>query len=164
MSYQCLTCGKIHDDLPDIAAAKPDHFFDVPENERTRRVKLTSDTCIIDNRDHFIRGVIEIPIHDHPNAFGFGVWVSQKMENFFKYLENFDSAEIGPYFGWLCTRIKYYPQDTLGLKTRAHFRSGNLRPRIELEPTDHPLAVDQRDGMSLTKAWEIAHFYMPNAS
>jgi hypothetical protein len=41
----------------------------------------------------------------------------------------------------------------------AHFRSGGLRPQIELEPTDHPFAIDQRNGITLEKAWEIAHFY-----
>jgi hypothetical protein len=158
-----MTCGKLHHDLPDIGAAKPDHWFEVPEKERSRRTKLTADTCIIDDRDHFIRGVIEIPVHDQTEPFGFGVWVSQKKENFFTYLKNFNCAEFGPFFGWLCTRIKFYTQDTLGLKTRAVFRSGNLRPLIELEPTEHPLAVDQRTGISLDRAWEIVHFYEPNA-
>jgi hypothetical protein len=41
----------------------------------------------------------------------------------------------------------------------AHFRGDGLRPRIELEPADHPLAVDQRDGITLAKAWEVVHFY-----
>ena len=31
---------------------------------------------------------------------------------------------------------------------------------IELEPTAHPLAVDQREGITLEKAWAIVHFYM----
>jgi hypothetical protein len=163
MSYRCRTCGKLHDELPDIAADKPDHWFDVPEKERAKRIQFTSDMCIIDNRDHFIRGVIQLPVHDFLEAFGFGVWISQKKENFLKYQKNFDSAAIGPFFGWLCTRIKYYSQDTLGLKTRAIFRGGKLRPMIELEPTDHPLAIDQRDGISLAKAWEIVHFYEPKA-
>src|SRR2546421_9088921 len=113
MSYRCSTCGRIHDDLPHIGMDKPDHWWDVPEGERAERVEITSDTCIIDNEDFFIRGVIEIPVRDYPPGFGFGVWVSQKRENFFKYLENFDSAEIGPFFGWLCTRIAFYKEDTL---------------------------------------------------
>ncbi len=161
MSYRCKTCGQIHTDLPDIAADKPDQWFGIPEKERKRRVELTGDTCIIDNQDFFIRGVLQIPIHDHDQKFGFGVWVSQKRENFYKYLENFDSDEIGPFFGWLCTRIKYYPVDTSSLKTMAHFRKGNLRPLIEVEPTDHPLAVDQLEGITLGKAWEIVHYYGP---
>ena len=159
MPYRCATCGELHDELPDIGADKPDPWFGIPENERHRRVKLTPDTCIIDGRDYFIRGVLELPIHDHPHPFGFGVWVSQKRENFETYVRNNDTDQIGPFFGWFCTRIAYYPEDTTVLKSRAHFRTGSLRPLIELEPTDHPLAVDQREGITLGKAWEIVHFY-----
>src|SRR5262249_8754608 len=153
MAYRCTVCHKLHEDLPDIGADKPDHWWDIPEEERGRRIQLTSDTCVIDGEHHFIRGVIEIPVHDHLQRFGFGVWISQKRENFLTYVQNPDSAEIGPFFGWLCTRIAYYSQDTLLLKTMGHFRSDGLRPRIELEPTDHPLAVDQREGITLAKAW-----------
>src|SRR5712692_4831685 len=163
MPYRCTVCGELHDDLPDIGANKPDQWWDVAEEERDRRIKITSGTCIIDDEDYFIRGVIEIPVHDHPERFGFGVWVSQKRENFFTYLESPDSAQIGPFFGWLCTRIAYYPEDTRLLKTRAHFRGDGLRPMIELQPTDHALAVDQRDGITLAKTWEIVHYYQTHA-
>lgn len=163
MSYRCAVCGQEHGGLPDVAMDKPDMWWDVPEDERDRRITSTTDTCIIDNEDFFIRGVIEIPIHDFPRGFGFGVWVSQKRENFETYVQNFDSAEIGPFFGWLCNRITFYKDDSLFLKTMAHFRGQEARPRIELEPIDHPLAVDQREGISLEKAWEIAHFYFPKA-
>lgn len=159
MRYRCSVCGESHEDLPDVGTDRPDYWWGVPEEERGRRIRLTADTCVIDDEDFFIRGVIEIPVHGYGRNFGFGVWVSQKRENFFTYLENPDSAEIGPFFGWLSTRISYYGEDTLSLKTMAHFRGGGLRPSIELEPTDHPLAVDQRDGITLAKAWEIVHFY-----
>lgn len=159
MSYRCRTCGELHDDLPDIAAAKPDHWFTIPEAERAKRSHLSADRCIIDNEDYFIRGVLLIPVHDQEQPFGFGVWVSQSRENFYTYLHNPDTDEIGPFFGWLCTRIRNYAEDTTSLKTMAHFRSGNLRPTIELEPTDHPLAVEQREGITLERAWEIVHYY-----
>jgi hypothetical protein len=158
MAYHCSTCGKLHDDLPDLGADKPDQWWAVPEEERAKRIKLTSDTCEIDDEHFFIRGVIEIPI-DNGDVFGFGVWISQKRENFFTYLANPDTSEIGPFFGWLCTRIGYYQEDTSLLKTMAHFRGEGLRPIIALEPTAHPLAVDQREGISLDKAWEIVHYY-----
>jgi hypothetical protein len=161
VAYRCATCGKLHHDLPDIGSDKPDHWWGVPAKERKKRIKLTGDTCIIDDEDFFIRGVLEIPIHDYRHAFGFGVWVSQKRENFFKYLEDFDSNRIGPFFGWLCTKISYYLVDTRQLKTMAHFRGKGIRPFIEVEPTDHPLAIDQKNGITLAKAWEIVHQYMP---
>jgi hypothetical protein len=159
--YTCTICGKSHDDLPDIGADRPDHWWDVAEEERDSRIKLDSDTCIIDKEHFFIRGVIDLPIHDFSRSFGFGVWISQKKENFYTYLDHFDSDTIGPFFGWLSTRIAYYPESTLSLKTRAVFRKNGLRPRIELEPTSHPLSVDQREGITLAKAWEIVHYYMP---
>lgn len=160
MSYRCATCGELHEGLPDVGMDYPDHYWGVPEGERGSRVEVTSDTCVIDGDNFFIRGVIEIPVHGDPEGFGFGVWVSQKRENFYTYLENFDSAGIGPFFGWLCTSIGYYEDETRLLKTMVHFRGGGRRPRIEVEPTAHPLAVDQREGISMEKAWEIAHFYM----
>jgi hypothetical protein len=159
MSFRCTICGRTHEGLPDIAADRPDHWWSVPIEERDKRIELTSDTCVIDAKDFFIRGVLEIPIHDYQRPFAFGVWVSQKRENFCTYLRSFESDEIGPFFGWLCTRISYYPEDTLLLKTMVHFRAGKLRPLIVVELTDHPLSIDQRNGISLDKAWEIAHDY-----
>ena len=59
MSFRCPTCGDLHEGLPHISVDKPDHWWDVPEEEREHRIQLTSDTCIIDDEDFFIRGVIE---------------------------------------------------------------------------------------------------------
>ena len=36
-----------------------------------------------------------------------------------------------------------------------HLRDDFQRPLVELEPTEHPLAVEQRDGMSVERAAEI---------
>lgn len=135
-------------------------MFSVPEEERHGRVKLDADTCIIDDQEFYIRGVLEIPLVDQSGPFGIGVWVSQKKENFYTYVDNPDSDQIGPFFGWLCCRLDWYPVDTFLLKTMAHFRGGGLRPNIELEPTDHPLAVDQRQGITLARAWEVVHYCM----
>ena len=128
MSYRCTVCGELHDDLPDLGSDRPDGWWGIPAEERSRRVELTADTCVIDDEDYYIRGVIEIPIHGQTNRFGFGAWVSQKRENFLQYVNNPNSAEIGPFFGWLCTRISFYQDETLHLKSRAHFRGGGLRP------------------------------------
>jgi hypothetical protein len=163
MSYRCRICGETHDDLPDISSDRPDPWWGVPEGERDRRAKLTSDTCVIDDEDFFIRGVLELPIVGHPQAFGFGVWVSQKRENFDAYLNAFDSDEIGPFFGWLCTRLAYYPVETRLLKSRAVFRGRGQRPLIQLAPADHPLVADQRDGITLDHAWDIVHFYQKSS-
>jgi hypothetical protein len=48
-----------------------------------------------------------------------------------------------------------YPE-TLGLKTFVRQRGIGVRPYIELEPTDHPLAVEQREGITKERLGEIA--------
>lgn len=159
MSYRCATCNEIHDDLPDMGSDRPAYWGAVPEDKRSELITLTEDTCIIEN-DYFIRGIIEIPILDYPKRFGFGVWVTQKKENFDTYIDNFDSDKIGPFFGWLSTHLDFYDEDTINLKTMAHFRGNGLRPTIEIEPSNHPLSLDQKNGISLEKAWEIVHFYL----
>jgi hypothetical protein len=60
-----------------------------------------------------------------------------------------------PYFGWLSSRLPLYPE-TLSLKTNVHTRPVGQRPFIELEPTDHPLAVEQRNGITMARVREIA--------
>lgn len=161
-SYVCATCGEEHDDLPDISADRPLQWWLLSEEER-HNIELTDDTCIVrveGEESFYIRGVIEIPIVETDDHFGFGVWVSQRKENFQTYGDNFDSSEIGPFFGWLSTKISYYDEDTMYLKTMAHFRGEGLRPTIDLEQSGHPLSLAQRDGITLDEAWKIVHFYM----
>lgn len=157
MPYTCATCGKEHIDLPHIGSPAPFQWSD--ELATDPNSLLTSDLCIIEGRDFFVHGVIEIPVHDYEHEFGWGVWVSHKKENFETYRDHFDMPDIGPFFGWLCTKISYYPESTLELKTMAHYRGGGLRPQIVVGESDHPLYRQQRHGISLAQAWQIVHHY-----
>jgi len=158
MPYRCSTCGEEHDDLPHIGSAAPYHWADRSAGDP--QSLLTEDLCIIQERDFFVRGLIEIPVLDCEHEFAWGVRVSHKRENFETYREYSQSPDIGPFFGWLCTAIDYYREPTLSLKTTAYFRGGGLRPLIVLAECDHPLYRQQRDGISLKEAWEIVHHYM----
>lgn len=61
-----------------------------------------------------------------------------------------------PYSGRLTTDLPVYSPTTLSLKTRVHTRPVGERPSVELERTDHPLAVEQRTGITLDRVREIA--------
>ena len=156
MGYRCETCGELHDDLPDYGFAWPDYYFGVPEEEREQRISGTADTCRIDEHC-FIRGVICVPITAEDKDFGLGVWVSQKPDNFQKYLDNPDSADIGPFFGWLSNRIPFYEEDTLNLQTRAVFQGRGQRPTIELAECEHQLYDDWSNGISLQQVLRMIH-------
>lgn len=63
------------------------------------------------------------------------------------------------YFGWFCNGLPWYPQ-TLGLKTSVRPRDGNQRPYIVLQESEHPLAIDFHEGISVQRAQEIAEAVM----
>ena len=122
-------------------------------------VYLTSDSCVIAGRFFFIRGCIDIPIIETDEQFTWGVWVSIKEENFFLWQDHYETtrrSHLGPFFGWLSTQLPVYPE-TLHLKTMAHLRDEGIRPYIEVEHSEHPLALEQHEGMTLDRALEIVH-------
>jgi len=113
---------------------------------------------MIDDEDIFVRGCLEIPIIGQQDSFIYGVWESVSKASFARIVELWGASIIEnepPKFGWLCNNISLYPT-TLSLKTNLHLHGGGKRPSIELEPTDHPLAVEQRQGISIKRVEEIA--------
>jgi hypothetical protein len=157
--WTCRCCGKEFNTLPlSFAAVAPDPWFAIPETERGDRALLGSDQCVIDGKQFFIRGCLEIPILDCNDPFVWGVWVSVS-EASFNRIEQLWETEIRdqepPFFGWLCNQLSVYPP-ILGLKTNLRLRNSGIRPFIALEPTDHPLAVEQRQGIPLHRVEEIA--------
>jgi hypothetical protein len=48
----------------------------------------------------------------------------------------------------------------VGLKTMVHLRDNGIRPYIELEPTVHPLAIEQRAGITVERVAEIYSLMM----
>jgi hypothetical protein len=162
VTFRCATCGKEHEGLPDLGFDAPDPYLSVPEAERDDRTTFTPDRCTVRDEDgthYFVRGVIFIPVRDADQPFGIGAWVSQSQTNYDRYERN---EAMAPTFGWLVNRIPHYGESTGLLKCRVHFQQGGQRPSIELEPTAHPLARDQREGITLARAWEIVHLYMPS--
>ncbi|MFJ7250206.1 DUF2199 domain-containing protein [Kitasatospora sp. NPDC098652] len=120
---------------------------------------LSSDQCVIKAQHHFVKGLVEIPVIGSSDVFSWGVWVSLSPENFSRAADLWDTPgreSEKPYFGWLTTELPVYSPSTVNLKTRLHTRPIGRRPLIELEPTDHPLAVEQRTGITLARVREIA--------
>ena len=156
-SFTCSTCGEVHEGMPSFGADAPLSYYEVPEAERAVRCDLGSDDCVIDGKYFFVRGRIEIPVVGEEDPFSWGVWVSLSEQSHRDWVKHFNVAQrsqCGPYFGWLNAWLKPNP-DTINLKTHVHLRNDGIRPFIELEPTDHPLAVEQRQGISRERVAEI---------
>jgi hypothetical protein len=154
--FRCSSCGQWHDELPLSFGADAPYWYEVvaPE-ERSWRTELSSDQCIVDGKNFFIRGCLEVPLIDGPGPIVWGVWVSLSETNFDRMSDLWEQSgreAEPPYFGWFSTLMPFYP-DTLNLKTKVYTRPLGNRPLIELQPSDHPLSIDQHNGISLEK-WQ----------
>ncbi|MEZ4661288.1 MAG: DUF2199 domain-containing protein [Caldilineaceae bacterium] len=163
--FHCSCCGEWHDELPlDVGYAAPDLIYTIPAHEWNERVERNLDFCTIDNMYYFVRGVIELPIIDSQDSFVWGVWASLSEKNFKRTVEPLDVAgreQEPPYFGWLCNEIPHYEVSTYHLKTHVHTQPVGMRPKIELEPNDHPLAIEQRQGITLSRVQLIVEAVLP---
>ncbi|OCA84057.1 hypothetical protein A8F94_15110 [Bacillus sp. FJAT-27225] len=158
--FYCKRCGKFHDELPmSYGSPIPDYVYDIPMEEQESRIEMNDDLCIIDEEYYFIRGCIELPVIDGEGPFTWDVWVSLSKANFNKTIENWDiqgrEEELQPMFGWLSTSIPCYPE-TINLKTMVHTRPVGVTPYIELEPIEHPLALEQRNGITIERIKQLA--------
>lgn len=159
MNWTCPTCGIEYTDTPLCFRIPAPWPALVPENEFEKRVDLTADVCVIDEKIFFVRGHVEIPIHDYPEPLAFSVWSSLSEKSFLHMSERWeviDRASDAPYFGWLSSPISVYPS-TIHLKVSVQSRPPGLIPLFNLEQTDHPLSLDQHHGITIARWQEIAH-------
>lgn len=158
IGFHCHVCGRYHEGVPMSFGFDVHPSLLPPPEEWEGRVVMNDEMCVIDDETFLVRGCLEIPVADGAEPFVWNVWVSLSRENFDRTsaLWTTEGREREPpYFGWLMTGIPGYPRTTL-LTTNVHTRPVGLRPLIELEPTDHPLAVEQRMGITMARAQEIA--------
>lgn len=157
--FHCQRCGQFHEELPmAYGAPAPIYYYQVDETERSTRCELYQEHCVIDDQFYFIRGCLEIPVIDSDQVFDWGVWCSLSRESYQMVFDSWNSEDrtaLQPLFGWLSTSIPFY-EETVNLKSLVHIRSVGIRPFVELEPTNHPLAVEQRQGITLDRIREIA--------
>lgn len=128
---------------------------------------LSPDQCVIKGEWFFVHGLIEIPVLGSDEPFSWGVWVSLSKGSYDRMVELWDTPgreHEPPYFGWLSTQLPVYSPTTLNLKTHLHTRPIGERPFIQLEPTDHPLAVEQRTGITRARVERIADILLYGAS
>ncbi|MFG1869226.1 DUF2199 domain-containing protein [Micromonospora arborensis] len=160
--FVCRGCGQRHEGLPfSYGAEAPAYWHDgLASDERS---VLEDETCIIQAQHYFVRARLVIPVLDAEGDFDWGVWVSLSRDNFRRTADLWTTPgrEQEPaYFGWLSTELPAYPVSTLNLKTEVHTEPVGTRPHVVVEPTDHPLAVEQHNGILVKRVQEIAELLL----
>ena len=156
--FNCTTCGQFHDDLPMcLGASAPELYARIPEQERSTRVALTSDQCVIDEKHFFVLGRILIPVIGSSEPFVWLCWVSLSESNFLRACELWHTEgreSEAPYFAWVQSDFPYEPT-TLSLKANLITMPLGERPIVELQACEHPLYIEQLNGITFERVQQI---------
>lgn len=157
-TFTCGTCGKTHDGLAyGFGVAAPLPFEQLSWLQR-RSAKLGEETCVIKAEQFFVRGLLEIPVKRRKTPFVWNVWSSIDRESFATMLEHWLSPERvsdPPFPGALANDLSTIYPSTLNLKLEIRSRPVGQRPLFALAPAEHPLAQEQRDGITSDRVKEI---------
>lgn len=163
-SYICHTCGKQHDEIPlSFAADFPDPYANLNREDRDNRALISSDQCIIDQEQFYLRGCLELPIINSDGIFLWGVWARVHEKDFDQINEFWERAGrenvIGPFKGRLANSLSIYP-DTLNLRLEIRIQPVGQRPLFVIEEAGHVLSLEQRNGLDMEKAKDYACILM----
>jgi len=149
---KCGCCGK---EIGEIAFDKsfklPDDIWNLTEEEKLAKAKVSSDLCSLDER-YFLRGVAYIPVNGLTQAFGWGIWAEVSPEQFFEYAKSYeeDNSDKRPFPGKAANHISPY-ENTVGLDLQVQLGSTTQRPTFIFTDNKHPLTCEQANGISLEK-------------
>jgi hypothetical protein len=161
--FVCTVCGERHDVLPIKYSVKaPQAVLAVPQEQLEERVLLTADQCVIDNQQFFLRGRILIPVHGVEAPFVWGVWAEVSPKNFLHSNEVWQipgREQEPPFAAWLNNDLFLFG-DTINLELKVHTQPVGERPRFTVADSNHPLAIQQRDGISIETVQDIAEMIL----
>jgi hypothetical protein len=157
-SFHCPDCGEQHEIALCFGAEFPDYYYAIPPEARASRVEMEKSLCVIDEEHFFIRGHLVIPILDYPEPFILSVWTTLSKDSFVEVNTLWNDPErtkAKPYFGWLQTEPTPFAP-CLNIQTLVHTREVGAVPFVEVIEENHPLALDQTNGISIEKATELS--------
>lgn len=152
----CSHCFVDHPlDALELAYRRPDAAAQLTPAECEQRVRSSNDWCVIDGERFFLRGVLPLAVLEVGDEYCIGAWVEVDPPVFERVCALWDEDGRGeaPFAARLANRIQGQA-DTLGLEARLQLSEPGRRPRIYLPAGSHPLAGEQRDGISLHRAHE----------
>lgn len=148
----------------DVAYARPQQYFEIPEEERDERVwfnqETNADLCVIDGDSFLIRAYLPIPVEETAE-FRHGVWVLVEEPDFRKYMTLEGDGSGEPSFeGRLSSEVPGYPS-TFMLNADIQLGPTTERPMVHLKPSAHPLSAEQRQGISMARVHELVQAAFP---
>ena len=161
--FVCTVCGERHEVLPLKYSIKaPQAVLAVPPDQIEDRVVITADQCVIDGQQFYLRGRILIPVRGLEAPFVWGVWAEISPKSFLRANEVWQlqgrEQEL-QFMGWLNNDLFLFG-DTLNLQLDIHTQPVGERPLFTISDPNHPLAIQQRDGITIDTVQDIAEMIL----
>src|ERR1700761_9636671 len=160
--FVCEVCGERHELPLSYSVKAPMAAAGIPMAEIEQRVAFTPDQCVIDSKDFYLRGRILVPVIGLEEPFVWGVWAEVSPMNFVRTNElwTVEGRENEAAFpGWLNTQLPLFG-DTYNLEVMVQTQVVGRRPQFTVADEGHPLAVEQRDGITLARVQDIAEMML----
>ncbi|MEM9301902.1 MAG: DUF2199 domain-containing protein [Pseudomonadota bacterium] len=156
-SFHCEVCGETHAGLQkDLAFQMPDDAWELDYLDRYKRVRHNRDFCTLDDQRYFIRCLLEVPLQYNDDTFGWGLWVEVSQADHDLHVGKWDGGadKTPPFAGRIANNIKGYVT-LIGEPVEVKLYDEH-RPLLTFpESSQHPLAVEQREGISLKRHHEL---------
>lgn len=159
----CGCCGEELTGLPlDVSIGYPDRIMILSDEDKTKYVAKPCQSLMSwRNKEFFVRGIIELPILETEDKFCYGAWVQVSKKDYKKFLKAWvkskrnDETVDEHIYGFLACMMppNLYP-DAYGLNSVICDRPDKAAG-IVLEPTEHPLALEQRQGITMDRVHEM---------
>lgn len=152
----CRQCSLDHPiETLELAFRRPDAVARLTPAAREQRVQGSNDWCVLDGQRFFLRGLLPLALQDADQTYCIGVWVEIEPASFERICDLWatDGRNEAPFAAQLANTIQGLP-DTLGLHARLQLSEPGQRPCLYLADSNHPLAREQREGITLHRAYE----------
>jgi hypothetical protein len=162
MDFLCSVCGERHELPLSYSVKVPMAVAGIPAEELEQRVVWTPEQCVIDGKDFYLRGRIPIPVDGLEEPLIWGVWAEVSPMNFMRSNELWQTEgreQEAAFPGWLQTEIPIYG-NTVNLEVRVQTQVVGMRPHFGIVDEEHPLAVEQREGLLMERLEEIAEMML----
>lgn len=158
----CSVCGEYHpvSDM-ELSFRRPDRICEMPEAEREAECQESDDICVIRREHFFVRGVLPLPIPGGNQPYRIGLWVELNEEDFRRVLELWEEpaqAHEAPFAVRIANHIPQLPE-TLGLCASLRLTGPATRPDVLVGDPEHPLHVEQLNGISRDRIDEYNHLF-----
>ncbi|WP_051221537.1 DUF2199 domain-containing protein [Conexibacter woesei] len=157
-TWFCEACGETHDGVPFTLKIRcPSSWTDGaavhPESE------LLDAHCVIGGERFFLHGFVLIPVTDAERDFEWGIWVEVDEKDFLLRCARWSARgreRDAPVPGRLAVTLPGYGGSTLGIPGLLQDREVGLRPVFTLTDAGHPLAREQRLGITMARVIDLA--------